>query len=378
MAIGNVVGMKPFEIFKTGNHTSSQGEALAFSDADLSSIAENYDPAVHHAPIVVGHPKQDAPAYGWIDKLKIASGRLVAVPANLDTAFSELVRDGKFRKVSAAFYKPDSANNPCPGKWYLRHVGFLGAAAPAVKGLKPVEFADAESLTFADIEFAEWKPSWLVDNLGRLFRGLREHLIETTDMETADRVLPQWPIDDIVRDAVELRIEDNKANSANHFSENNPEEDISMTKEEEAAQRLAALDAREAELKAKEAAFSEAETKAKASADAAHVETIVKEGRLPVGLKPQALALFADLSDEAVTFADGDQTIATTPRQAFRDLLAKLPVQAPLGEIAKGDGPDFSDPVAASTAIKQEITAAASQGETISPADAAARIKAKG
>ncbi len=31
--------MKPFEIFRTGNHTSSQGANLTFSDDDLTAIA---------------------------------------------------------------------------------------------------------------------------------------------------------------------------------------------------------------------------------------------------------------------------------------------------------------------------------------------------
>ena len=32
-------------------------------------------------------------------------------------------------------------NNPTPGRYYLKHVGFLGAIQPAVDGLRPVEFS---------------------------------------------------------------------------------------------------------------------------------------------------------------------------------------------------------------------------------------------
>ncbi len=51
-----------------------------------------------------------------------------------------MVKAGRFKSRSASFYHPDNPNNPKPGVYYLRHVGFLGAQPPAVKGLKAVEF----------------------------------------------------------------------------------------------------------------------------------------------------------------------------------------------------------------------------------------------
>lgn len=125
----------PIEIFRTGTHTATSGRQLAFSDADLAAIAAAYDPARHEAPLVVGHPETDAPAYGWVTALAATDGRLQASVSQLDPAFAELVREGRFKKISAAFYAPDAAANPTPGTWHLKHVGFLGAAPPAVKGL---------------------------------------------------------------------------------------------------------------------------------------------------------------------------------------------------------------------------------------------------
>ncbi len=63
-----------------------------------------------------------------------------------------MVASGKFKKVSAAFYLPDSPNNPHKGVLSLRHVGFLGAMPPAVKGLKQVEFAEDDDF----VVFSEW------------------------------------------------------------------------------------------------------------------------------------------------------------------------------------------------------------------------------
>ena len=43
-----------------------------------------------------------------------------------------------------AFTPPDHPSNPVPNAYYLRHVGFLGAQPPAVKGLGEARFADVD------------------------------------------------------------------------------------------------------------------------------------------------------------------------------------------------------------------------------------------
>jgi len=376
---GFMNGMKPFEIFKAGKHTTSQGATFEFADADLDAIAAGYDPAVYEAPIVVGHPKTNGPAYGWIKGLSVREGKLVAEPKEIEPAFSDLVQAGRFKNRSAAFYRPDSPNNPTPGAYYLRHVGFLGAEPPAVKGLKPVEFADAgDSLVFADLEFADWRQVWVLDSIGRLFRGLRDYFIETKDVETADRIISQYDIDNLVQSAADLRAENTIEQTGSAFSEN---KDDTMTTQTAAAsqadldRRLAELDAREQRLKDGETTFSENQRKTRAVEDAAFVDQIVKAGRLPIGLQATATALFSDLKDDVLTFSEGDDKVDTTPRAAFRSLLEKLPVPVKTGEHATGDGPDFSDPTYVAGAIQTEVREAAAKGETISASTAAMRLK---
>ena len=48
--------------------------------------------------------------------------------------------------MSASLYPPKHKSSPKPGASYLKHVGFLGAAAPGVKGLGTVSFAECEGL----------------------------------------------------------------------------------------------------------------------------------------------------------------------------------------------------------------------------------------
>ena len=136
-------------IFRAGRHRTISGQVIEFSEADLAAIAAAYDPAVHEAPLVAGHPKTDDPAMGWVSGLKCVGLRLEADFRQTDPAFAEAVKAGRYKHVSAAFYAPGSPNNPKPGGYYLRHVGVLGAVPPAVKGLGPLNFAEDDTVFLA-------------------------------------------------------------------------------------------------------------------------------------------------------------------------------------------------------------------------------------
>lgn len=196
----------PLEIFRAGRHTAMSGEVVEFTEADLAQIAAVYNPKVHEAPLVLGHPRDNAPAYGWAQKVTARGSSLFAAVDQLEPSFAEAVREGRYKKVSASFYKPSSPANPTPGKYYLRHIGFLGAQPPAVKGLTPVEFAgsDADCLTleFADLDAAA------------LFRSLRDWIIEKYGLEEADKALPAWSVDWVTHDAVVESTKDEATNLA--------------------------------------------------------------------------------------------------------------------------------------------------------------------
>jgi hypothetical protein len=170
--------MKRIHIFKAGKHTSAAGTTLEFGEDVVREAAEAYDPALHEAPIVVGHPKDNGPAFGWISALEYSDGQLDALPHQVNADFAELVQQGTYKKVSASFYAPDAKANPKPGTFYLRHVGFLGAQPPAIKGLDGVEFNEDDD---GVIEFAaEWETAGV-------FRRLREFIIENSASRTQTR-----------------------------------------------------------------------------------------------------------------------------------------------------------------------------------------------
>lgn len=50
--------------------TSDAGETFNFSEQDIQDIASCYDPAKREAPLCIGHPANNLPAYGWVNKLQ--------------------------------------------------------------------------------------------------------------------------------------------------------------------------------------------------------------------------------------------------------------------------------------------------------------------
>lgn len=347
---------KPIHIFKTGTHTAMSGATLAFTEADLAATAAAYDPALHEAPLVVGHPSHDAPAYGWVKSLAFADHGLHAEPDQLDPAFAELVDAGRYKKISASFYHPDSLNNPKPGVYYLRHVGFLGAQPPAIKGLKPVEFADdADCIT---LEFADMGKL----TLGRVLRNLREWLIARHGIEDADQVVPDYVVHDIEDDARrddEPNDEDAMDGGASPlpaFSETQPGETMPLPTDTASADRIAALEAENAALKQQHLEFAEQKRRDKADADhAAHVafcEGLIKAGRLLPAQKSVAVAVLDTLSaaDSVIEFGEGESKKPLI-EAVKADLLSALPKQVEFGEVGAGDGLsngaiDFADPKA--------------------------------
>lgn len=306
------------------------GDVIEFSESDLKATATAYDPKRYEAPLVVGHPKLDAPAYGWVKSLAY-SGALEAEPDQVDAAFAEIVRAGRYKKVSASFFAPHSPQNPTPGVYYLRHVGFLGAQPPAVNGLRSVSFAEDEK---GVIEFAEHVDA---GSLMRVFRGLREWIIAKFGAEEADRVIPDYLIESVRP----------PESTGPGFAEPQPTltKEPSMTPEEIAAQQ-AALKKQQEDIDRKSAEFAERENKIKAqeaqaqrAGIVAFVEGLIKEGRLlPRDQAPLVEFMAAADDGTVIEFAEGNEKKKTPRGEWLRAFLARLPQQVDYAErTAPGD-----------------------------------------
>lgn len=121
-------------IFRTGTHTDSKGKSRTWTTEDLDHAVESYDPKKREAPLVLGHPKDNGPAFGWIEKLRRTGDVLEAVFKQVPESLRQAVAAGRYKQKSVSFYQDGS----------VRHVGLLGAAQPAIEGLGEVKFNGAD------------------------------------------------------------------------------------------------------------------------------------------------------------------------------------------------------------------------------------------
>lgn len=150
--------MPTIKILRAGTFIDMHGRAISFSENDLATTAMMYNSAKHPAPIVLGHPQDDLPVYGWVESLTSNNGALLANVDKLSPDLVAAVRAGRYKKLSASFHHPNHPKNPAKGAFSLKHVGMLGASTPAVNGLGHVSFAegvDGQSLLFGAAEFAD-------------------------------------------------------------------------------------------------------------------------------------------------------------------------------------------------------------------------------
>lgn len=270
-------------IFRAGRHTSGNGITRTYSAAELAACAAAYDPARFAAPLVVGHPSDNSPAYGWVKRLEVVGDELFAEVDAVDPLLQDAIRVGMYRKVSASLYLPESSANPVPGVLYLRHVGLLGGAAPAVKGLAPVTLAEVDGVA----DYTE----------------------------------------------------------AFDFCRNQSEQGVPSMSDQDTElaafkAKLLALEAANADLKASAAAAAAALQQHKREAvhaeHAAFAEALAKAGRLLPAALPVVVATLDHLAESAADFAEGGSQKPLA--KALRDALATLPVAIPLGEVAADHG----------------------------------------
>lgn len=294
------------EIFRAGTHIDDAGVSHQFSAADIADMAASYNPAVREAPLTVGHPKDNLPAYGWVKAVNVTPAGVLTINAHqVEPQFAEMVQTGLFKKRSASFYPPSSPNNPTPGRWYLRHVAFLGAQPPAVAGLKDISFSSTDTDTGA-VSFSE----------------------SVAPPPTS----PENQVD----------IEELKAQ-------------LKAAQDAEAAAKAEATAA-----KAQAASFAEAAKKQRTAGFASFAEAQVQAGKLLPKDKDMAVATLDALADvQPVQFAEGNTTKTVSHVQWLQDLIAGATPAISFGEFAGGKPPAASTQGSAQGKSDAEIDAAA-------------------
>lgn len=371
--------MRPIHIFKTGKHQPANGGTISFSESDLQASAEAYDPATWRAPIVIGHPKDNKPAFGWVDALSYAEGDMHATPGDVNPDFAEMVNSKAFPNRSASFYRPDSPANPVPGVYYLRHIGFLGAEPPSLKGLEPYQFSEDEE---GVVEFTD--PQVTTSIVARLFRQMREHLIERDGRDAADKTIPDYAVSDLEAEA-RAPASDNPKPSPSFSegtSDDNSEGDMTpeqiKAEQEKLDQQKKDLETKAKELETRETQFAEKAAADRKAEDVAFAEKLVTDKKLLPAHKSAVVALLGAIEhgEATVQFAEGDEN-KIAPRDALKKLLERQPERLDFNEKSKETGertPDSLEPdEIASRALKFQEKQA-DEGVVISIEEAVAHI----
>lgn len=341
----NEVKTRKVEVFRPGTFVAMDGRSYSFTAEDVAAMASNYDAENAPAPVVVGHPKTDDPAFGWASGFEVNDeGKLVATVDQLDPAFEAAVSEGRYRKVSMKFFEPLHPANPKPGQYYPRHVGFLGGAAPAVSGLAPVQFSDADDDGMVVFEYtgaAEVDAAFaesVFGDVGWLFRKMREYMIEKHSREEADAVLPEWRISWIEDAAKEPAPEPDAG-----FATPTPD------KKDDPMADEADLEAREAKLKAGEAALINTQ-------NVAFVDGLIEAGKLIPASKDDAVTLCNELAtlDAEVAFSDGGEG---NPLDLLKSLLEAQPEVVPMGDVVDDDTAPGQGAAAFATADGEQVDA---------------------
>lgn len=368
------------EIFRGGKQIDSGGKEHD-GDALIDKAIETFDADYHEPPLVVGHPKDNDPAFGWVQDLKVETvngGKVLFMKArDVVPEFEDLVNQGLYKKRSASFY-PDGR---------LRHVGFLGAVPPAVKGLADLKFEDQDEALYFDFYDAG------LGVVARMFRRLRDWLIEKEGKETADSIIPDWDVEYMQDEAKRPQPEPEAVQAFNEPGSGKPtKEDTTMAGEEksfteadlEQAKETSAAEARKDERKKVEAEFAEKERKQRANKRdqeiADYCEKGVKEGTIAPAWVDAGLKEFMQSleGEEQIEFSEDNKQ---TPLGFFKSFLEELPRLVDFDELAGRDkdvGPaDMgADEIAVKAREFQETEAKA--GRTITVTQAVAHVTGKG
>ena len=321
-----------FEVFRAGTQTDSKGVEHTFSDADLNSVVANFKPK--SAPLVIGHPKMDDPAWGWASELKAEGGSLFAKAEDVCAEFAQAVQSKRYPNRSVKLEKV--ANG-----YQLAHIGYLGGKPPAVDGLawqfNQSDDADTLTLEFAagDIDNISLRTS---NTLTRLMGNLRNFITDRFGSEAADKVVPDYESEWLKEETIIAEHERAKVNNGEgaEFSKgdaiNNSNatppthEDHAMDEKERKAlqDQIDAANAKNAQLE-----FAQ-----RVAAANTFINTEINGGKAPRLTNTEGVAEFmAKLDDGDTTFefaaADG-KSQELKPAAWFEGFLKGLPEQTGL------------------------------------------------
>ncbi|MFZ4857914.1 MAG: hypothetical protein ACOYL3_16110 [Desulfuromonadaceae bacterium] len=311
------------KVFTTGTHTDGYGNTRKWTTADLDKMVATFKPSFHEPPVVIGHPSDNAPAFGWVSGIKRDGNDLLLTYRDVAPQFKNLVDQKLYKKKSIAVY-PDGS---------LRHVGYLGAVPPAIKGLPDFQFkTDQEFSTFDfsdQIELGMW-------------RRLKNWLIGKEGQAAADELFPEWQLESMARDAYTPEVPDQitvqetdmtKEEVQAIFAESGKALIVEMKATSEAMNK--ALEGMKVQFSELSKAHEDARTAALKREFREFLATPDMQKRVSEGSREAIINQMVTLSTAApVEFGEGATKTTISALESYKADLAKLPDVVTFGETA--------------------------------------------
>jgi hypothetical protein len=159
---------KWFSIFRKGRFKDSQGRVFEATEEKLNEIVRVNNG--QERPLVIGHPEVSSPAWGQANAFKREGGIVYAKPNYLIPKFQEWVKKKLWDRISISL-RPDMT---------IRHIGFLGAAPPAIQGIPAFEFGE-DGVKTITLDFAAENDNALL--LEREGRSVEERVTKLIDQK---------------------------------------------------------------------------------------------------------------------------------------------------------------------------------------------------
>jgi len=323
------------EIFRAGKQTDAAGNEKVWTEDDLDKIIAKSTEMKEDVPATLGHPKDNAPAFGWFKcKDLFRKGKvLFAKMTDITKEFGEALERKNFKNRSIAL-RPDFS---------LRHIAFLGGAMPAVKGMAELKFKeDEEYITIDFTEEGETTDSLLKKVLNKLNTFIKQ---EKEDLNTDPNNQGTNPNNggnnmDFEKAYNEELAKTEKLTADLEAANKTIEENASFkekfeTSEKEKAELQESIEKTAAAAKDKE--YSD------------FAEGLVKDQKILPAEKEAVVAMQRTLDgQEAIDFAEGDKTVKKTPLDIYKLGLENKTVGGLFGE-------KFQNPGTPAEALEAEI-----------------------
>ena len=279
-----------FDVFRCGTHLDHSGKWRTFSEADIDKAIASYQS--DSAPIVVGHPTLNAPAFGWIQQFRRQGPTLQARCSRVADEFADLVKHGLYKNRSISFNSDGT----------FRHVGFLGAAAPAVKGLEDIQFADkGEFITMDTAETVQTE--------------------QAAAQEQAEEVQ--------VEPEAEAKTAENEAEMQSSRADAAPktESEVSLSDlESQQKQFQEKVKKLESHIKSLENALNVEQEKNRKAEFAAYADELIREGRLnPVAKTPLVCTMEGLFASDQANFAAPENSVLNSFKSFLNIALPRNP-----------------------------------------------------